>query len=250
MATVDPRAASGFGPAAEAYERGRPSYPPDAVERLAGALGLDADSEVLDLAAGTGKLTRVLLPRFARVVAVDPSDGMLDVLRAELPEAEVRTGTAASIPLPDGAVDAVFVAEAFHWFGTEAVCREIARVLRPGGGLGLLWNRDDWTPFPWRARFDALTKPYRAAAGTFPAEDWDEALAASGRFGALGSADIEHVHATTGAGLVDLVASWSWIANLPESERAALLAGVAGLVAPDAPLDLTYRTEVEWAPLV
>ena len=168
MTTVDPRAASGFGPAAEAYERGRPSYPPEAVERLAGALGLDAGSEVLDLAAGTGKLTRLLLPRFARVVAVDPSDGMLDVLRAELPEAEVRTGTAASIPLPDGAVDAVFVAEAFHWFGTEAVCREIARVLRPGGGLGLLWNRDDWTPFAWRARFDALTKPLPRRGGHVP----------------------------------------------------------------------------------
>jgi SAM-dependent methyltransferase len=251
MASVDPRAASGFGAAAAAYERGRPSYPPEAVERPAAGLGLDAASAVLDLAAGTGKLTRLLLPRFARVVAVDPSAGMLEVLRAALPEAEVRTGEAEAIPLPDAAVDGVYVGEAFHWFGTAASCREIARVLRPGGGgLALAWNRAAWSGLPWHERYRALTDPPREAAGAFPAEDWRAAISASGRFGPLMSGEVEHVHATTGAGLVALVASWSWIANLPDAERAEVLDGVAGLVDPDAPLLLPYRTEIHWAPLV
>jgi SAM-dependent methyltransferase len=251
MASVDPRAASGFGAAAAAYERGRPSYPPEALDRVIAALELDGTGAVLDLAAGTGKLTRLLLPRCAHVVAVDPSPGMLDVLRDALPEAEVRTGEAEAIPLPDGAVDAVFVGEAFHWFGTPAACAEIARVLRPGGaGLALLWNRADWTSFPWHERYLALTEPHRRRAGTFPAEDWRDALAASGRFGPLASTEVAHVHVTTGAGFTALVASWSWIANLPDAERARVLVGVAGLVAPDAPLMLPYRTEIHWTPLV
>ena len=96
---------------------------------------------MLDLAAGTGKLTRVLAEHADDVVAVEPLDGMRRVLERRLPHVRVLAGTAEAIPLADGAVDAVFVAEAFHWFDLPRAVAEIARVLRPGGGLAVLWNR-------------------------------------------------------------------------------------------------------------
>jgi SAM-dependent methyltransferase len=244
--TVDPRAATGFAAAADAYERGRPGYPDAAVRELVAALGVPAGGAVLDLAAGTGKLTRLLAPRVARVVAVDPSEPMLRVLRERLPGVEALAGTADAIPLADGAVDAVFVGEAFHWFGTPAVCREIARVLRPRGGLALLWNRERWSTagLDWLPAFTALTRPYRVAAGTFPAEAWRDTIRSSGLFGPLESGQAAHVHHTTGAGVVDLVASWSWIANLPDTERLELLAAIRDIVGAETRLELPYRTEI------
>jgi SAM-dependent methyltransferase len=248
--TVDPRAASGFSGAVDEYERGRPSYPHDAGALLVRELGLSPASTLLDLAAGTGKLTRLLLPLAGRVIAVDASGAMLGMLRKRLPDVDARVGTAEAIPLPDRSVDAVVVGEAFHWFGTTDVCREIARVLRPGGGLALLWNRArpaEPEP-PWQAALEALTTPYRKAAGGFPAdgERWKLALRQTRLFAPLSEAEAAHVHRLAPDDLVALVASWSWIANLPGDERAALLAQVHELVADEPELSLRYRTEIFW----
>jgi SAM-dependent methyltransferase len=128
-----------FGSAAAAYERGRPSYPPDAIDWL-----LPPDiGKVLDLGAGTGKLTTRLVERGLDVVAVDPITDMLELLRASLPETKALLGTAEDIPLEDNSVDAVLVAQAWHWVDPERAIPEIARVLRPGGRLGLVWNTRD-----------------------------------------------------------------------------------------------------------
>jgi ubiquinone/menaquinone biosynthesis C-methylase UbiE len=249
--TVDPRAASGFSVAVEEYERGRPTYPDGAGALLARELALSPAGTVLDLAAGTGKLTRLLLPLVGRVIAVDASEPMLAMLRRQLPGVDARAGTAEAIPLPGGSVDAVVVGEAFHWFGTPAACREIARVLRPGGGLALLWNRarsaEPGRP-PWQAALDALTRPYREAAGDFPAagDRWKRALRESGSFAPLSQAELEHVHRMTPEELVSLVASWSWIANLPDGDRASVLARAHDLVAGEDELSVRYRTEVFW----
>jgi SAM-dependent methyltransferase len=128
-----------FGSAAAAYERGRPSYPPEAIDWLlpAGA------RKVLDLGAGTGKLTTRLVERGLDVVAVDPIAEMLEVLRTSLPDTPALLGTAEDIPLPDNSVDAVLVAQAWHWVEPERAIPEVARVLRPGGRLGLVWNTRD-----------------------------------------------------------------------------------------------------------
>ena len=128
-----------FGSAAAAYERGRPSYPPEAIDWLlpAGA------RTVLDLGAGTGKLTTRLVERGLDVVAVDPIPDMLEVLRASLPATLALEGTAEEIPLEDNSVDAVLVAQAWHWVDPERAIPEVARVLRPGGRLGLVWNTRD-----------------------------------------------------------------------------------------------------------
>src|SRR6516162_10656140 len=128
-----------FGSAAAAYERGRPSYPPEAINWL---LPRGA-RQVLDLGAGTGKLTTRLVERGLEVVAVDPIPDMLEVLGKSLPDTPALLGTAEEIPLPDDSVDAVLVAQAWHWVDPERAIPEVARVLRPGGRLGLVWNTRD-----------------------------------------------------------------------------------------------------------
>ena len=118
------------------YERGRPGYPSEVVA----IPGVPSASTVLDLGAGTGKLTRLLVTAFRRVVAVEPADAMRRVLERLCPEAQVLAGSAEEIPLADASVDAVFAAEAFHWFDGERALVEIARVLRPRGALVVMWN--------------------------------------------------------------------------------------------------------------
>jgi len=244
---VDPRAAS-FGTGAAAYDRARPSYAPAAIADLARRLRVSRDSRVLDLAAGTGKLTRPLAQLTGDLVAVEPSEAMLAALRAAVPGAAAIRATAEDLPLPDGCIDAVFVGEAFHWFDTARAGREIARVLRTGGGLAMLWNRARWDAheLPWLPRFDALVKPVRRAAGAFPGEHWKPALAALGLFEPLSLAEHEHVHRLDGEGFIALVGSWSWIANVPGARRRSLLAEVAGLVDGQGDLALRYVTEAFW----
>ena len=148
---TDPSRARSFGPAAAAYDRYRPGYPAAAVAHaLAGA-----GPRVLDLGAGTGKLTAALAAGRPGVVAVEPDPDMLAVLRARLPEVDARAGSAEEIPLPDGTVDAVLVGQALHWFEPGRAAAEIARVLGPGGVLAALWNGMDGD-VGWIARFDEV----------------------------------------------------------------------------------------------
>jgi ubiquinone/menaquinone biosynthesis C-methylase UbiE len=247
---VDPRAATGFARDVEAYERGRPQYPLQAIEQLAAEFGLTRASTVLDLAAGTGKLTRQLAPLAHHVIAVDASPAMLAELRRQVPAADARAGTAEAIPLPDASVDAVFVGQAFHWFRATEAFEEIARVLRPGGGLALMWNQARWTEaeLPWVGRFSALVEPRRVAAGPFPSGDdrWKEVLEQSERFAPMQEAWFSHVHRIGIEDFLALVASWSWIANLPHAERGDLLAEIRQLAGEAAVLELPYATEVYW----
>lgn len=244
---VDPRAVSGFSATAAAYDRVRPTYPAAAVAALAAALGVDGGATVLDLAAGTGKLTAPLLAIAGTVVAVDPSAPMLDVLRARLPAARALIGTAEAIPLPDAAVDAVFVGEALHWFAVDRAAHELARVLRPTGGLGLLWNRlrTDATADPRVVAIRGLVTPARVAAGPFPAqgvEAWGPPLVAGG-FAPPRRLDVApHVQRVSAADFLALVGTWSWIVNLQPAARAPLLQRARALVGAAA-VTLTHDVE-------
>jgi SAM-dependent methyltransferase len=242
LTDIHPTAARGFGAAAEAYERGRPGYPEAAVAWLAERLRLGPGRTALDLAAGTGKLTRQLVPTGARVIAVEPTEGMRRQLERVLPGIEALPGTAEEIPLPDGSVDAVTVAQAFHWFRYEEALPEIHRVLRPGGGLALIWNSRDLDD-PLQAELERILARYRGRLGEFP--DWRPPLGASGLFGPVEEATFrfkQHLDIDT---LVERVHSISVIAALPERERRRVLARVreaaAGLGQPFA---FPYVTEV------
>jgi SAM-dependent methyltransferase len=248
--SVDPRAAAGFAVDAARYERVRPSYPDEAVARLAREFGLTSTSTVLDLAAGTGKLTRLLVPLVGRAVAVEPSDSMREVLRETVPQAEAVNGTAEAIPLDDAAVDAVFVAEAFHWFRTAQAGVEIARVLAPGGGLALLWNRpaSSERDNPWLPALRSLIEPLREAAGPMPIDDnrWERQLEELARFRPLSRAEVENGQRLRRDEFVELISSWTWIANLEERRRASVLGEVRDLLRRHPLVQLRYTTELYW----
>jgi SAM-dependent methyltransferase len=230
----DLRLARSFGHVACAYDDARPEYAPEALNRAAAALGLRPDSRVVDLAAGTGKLTRRLVERFEEVVAVEPADEMRGVLEARTPGAVSRAGTAEQIPLPDAWADAVFVADAFHWFDTAVALREIARVLRSGGGLALLWN-EWWSdgvdgtsdglepPLPQSAR-ELLDAVYVRSGRAASARAVGDPLAAfsDSPFGPLHHEAFPRELRLTADEVVALYATVSSVASLPEPERAQL----------------------------
>jgi ubiquinone/menaquinone biosynthesis C-methylase UbiE len=169
---LHPAASLGFARSAAAYERGRPDYPRAAIEFLAARLGLGPGTRVVDLAAGTGKLTRSLLATDSEVVAVEPVAEM----RAALPgEARALEGTAEAIPLPAGSAEAVAVGQAFHWFDGDAALAEIHRVLRPGGALALVWNRQRMDDRLNQA-IEELIAPHRGDAATHRSEAWRAAF--------------------------------------------------------------------------
>ncbi len=201
-----------FGAAAEAYERGRPEWP----EELLDTLPLGPEAEVLDLGAGTGKLTRVLARRYARVVAVEPDER----LRALIPAGEPLAGTAEAIPLGEAAVDAVFAGESFHWFDREPALAEIRRVLRPGGILALLWNRFDRSTDVFAE--DVLPPSNTPEQRLFSTQAWEQALG-----GEVHEAGVDVEREVPRAELLDYFASISPVTSLPPGERAAALARIA-----------------------
>jgi SAM-dependent methyltransferase len=230
---VDPLAADGFGQDASAYERGRPQYPSAALDWLFDELGLDERSRVLDLAAGTGKLTRGLVGRAGEVVAVEPLDAMRAELERVLPGVETLSGLAEAIPLPDASVAAVFSGEAFHWFDVDPALAEIRRVLVPGGGLAVLWNVPQWGA-SWAPEVgEAIARHRDPRHHPFSDRELgtlDERMHDRADFTPLRSESFDHRQPMTVDGLLDQIASFSFIASLPETARAAALAEVAGIL--------------------
>ena len=238
--------ARSFERAAEAYERGRPGYAEAALD----SVHLSPHAVVLDLAAGTGKLTRQLVERFAHVIAVEPLDGMRAVLERLVPQADAVKGTATEIPLADEAVDAVFVGEAFHWFATDEAVREIVRVLRPRGVLAILFNQldGDFEPPLPKAFWDA----YHAGAIEKPPEQtvrtglWRAPF--PGPFQPFTEQSFPNPVELDREGILAQAASWSMIAALPEPDRARLLARLDEL-APEQVYRHPLRTDLYWTRL-
>jgi SAM-dependent methyltransferase len=252
MPGVHSRARS-FDAAAAAYERGRPGWPSEALEIVARRFELDGDAAVVDLAAGTGKLTRLLAARFATVTAVEPLDGMRAVLEAQVPAARALAGTAEAIPLPAASVDAVFVAEAIHWFDPERAAAEIARVLRPGGGVAVLYNRHEWredTQNPWIAAVEEVLHRHRLPADDIDPHDVTRWRAALGAIGPVHDDAVEqNAHRLDLDGLVAMYASFSSIAGLPPDRREIAIAAVRAALLEHGVHDaeLVYRTEITTA---
>jgi SAM-dependent methyltransferase len=241
-----------FGRAARDYELGRPGWPEPLLDEVAGELGLGAGSAVLDLAAGTGKLTRLLVPRFGRVVAVEPDEAMLAVLAEVVPEAEARLGSGERIPLGDAEVDCVFVAEAFHWFASDAVVAEIERVLRPGGGLVLLWNTrmNHDPPFPEEAGRlveEAIDRGGAPGLSRVLSGAWREPLARSA-FEELRERQDDREETVSREERIGFILSLSSLASQPETARRDLGEKLREL-APDIPYRRFLHTDLYWTRL-
>jgi SAM-dependent methyltransferase len=247
IVNVDPISAVGFARGAEVYERVRPEYPPEAVEWAVERLGLRPGAHVLDLAAGTGKLTRALVARGLSTLAVDPSPEMLAHLRAALPGVDARRGTAEAIPLADAAVDAVTVAQAFHWFEPQVALREIHRVLRPAGGLALVWNSRELDD-PVQAAWGEVVHGAKGSVLRRETLDEREEIARSGLFGTLEEHERRWTQDLTVNEFVDLVGSRSYVARLDEPERKRVLARVRALGERlGEPIPFRYVTQVQVA---
>jgi SAM-dependent methyltransferase len=242
--TIHPSAAVGFASAADVYERARPSYPQDAIDWLAAQTGLGPGRTVVDLGAGTGKLTRLLLPTGARVVAVEP----IPEMRAHIDGAEVLDGTAEAIPLPDASADVVTVAQAFHWFDHERALPEIHRVLRSNGSLVIVWNMRDLDDPVQRGVEDLLGPMRREVPGQILGA-WREPLARSTLFGPATLGAFAYEQQFTTDDLCDRVASTSFVAALPPVDREELLVRVRALTHGIAePFPFPYKTEVHVIP--
>jgi SAM-dependent methyltransferase len=232
--------AATFDTAAELYDSVRPGFAGAAIDWVLP----EASGPVLDLAAGTGKLTASLVARGLEVVAVEPAPNMLAVLRRRLPAVDARVGRAERIPLPDASVMTVLVGAAFHWFSRPAAEQEITRVLRPGGRLGLLWNRRD--PDSWVADvFDDALRSFGVRAERYSRE---EVTPDARWFGPSKGAVFAHTQTLRANQIADLLASRSYVIAMPTAKRAALLdrvrAGVARHVDPAAPaVEVRYCTE-------
>ena len=223
--------AASFEHAARAYQRGRPPYPPALLEWVVprGA------RRVLDLGAGTGKLTTLLTAAGLDVVAVEPSASMRDQLAAVAPRSAVLAGTAESIPLPDASVDAVVVAQAWHWVDPRLAVPEVARVLRPGGRLSLVWNVRDHTE-PWVALLDTVLERHTR-------REIDTEPEVGAPFTDVDRTEIRWRHRLGRGELLDMVASRSYVIVLDEQQRRDLLGDVTELL--DTHPDLRGRAEFE-----
>ena len=210
------RWARSFGPVAQAYDRGRPGYPADAARWL---VGRDA-AAVLELGAGTGKLTSELVALGHDVHATDPDEEMLAILEQRVPQARVSVASAEGLPVGDRTVDVVVVAQAFHWFDPEVALPEIARVLKPGGSLGLVWHHRDLR-IPWVRRLGDLIGTHDQLT------DPTDVLAASGLFEPAEAERFMYWQDINRDSIVDLVRSRSNVSTLDDDAREAKLAEVA-----------------------
>jgi SAM-dependent methyltransferase len=219
-----------FASVADAYERGRPEYAPAVIGAIAAELGIRPGDRVLDLAAGTGKLTRALVAYGFGVVAVEPLEPLRAVLADKVGAARVRDGVAEQIPLEDGSLAAVMIADAFHWFDRPRALSEIRRVLARGGGLALLNTVPDWSGASWARELGTLVAGTRPEHPHFDGRPWQEFVREAGGFAepwelrvtTYGPADPEQVLAH--------MASMSWIAALAEPERVDVLTRMRAIV--------------------
>lgn len=219
-----------FADVADAYERGRPEYPPAVVGALAAELEIPPGAPVLDLGAGTGKLSAPLLRAGFDLVAVEPQDALRAVLAGKVGDSRVKEGTAEAIPLTDDSMAAVTVADAFHWFDQAAALAEIRRVLRPGGGLAVLFNLPDWSSTSWGDEVGKLLVESRPEHPGFDGPPWRESVSAAEGWTEPREIRVTANHAASVERLLDFLASASWVAAMEDDRRTEVLTKVEAIV--------------------
>jgi SAM-dependent methyltransferase len=239
---LHPRARE-FSKAAGVYEGARPEFPVPAIDWLCEQLQITTSTRLLDLAAGTGRSTRPLYEHTRAIVAVEPVAEMREVLRGVLPEIEVLDGTAERIPLPDASVDAVVVAQAFHWFDAGPALAEISRVLRPEGRLGLAWHSPDRSD-PLQHAFRAIVEQNRQGAPIHLAHDADHYVGPDAPLVKIAETEIRDVHVYDADRLVALALSTSHFAALEPAQQAVGEREIRALVGPAGVVELPYAVEL------
>ncbi|HMD57493.1 MAG TPA: class I SAM-dependent methyltransferase [Solirubrobacteraceae bacterium] len=219
-----------FASLADVYERGRPEHAPAVAGALCAELGLAREAPVLDLAAGTGKLTRALVAAGLDVTAVEPQESLRSKLAASVGQERVLEGLAEAIPLADDAVAAVTIADAFHWFDRSAALAEITRVLRPAGGLAVVSTVPDWREASWAHDLGELISQARPQHPYFDGPPWQEAVREAGGWGEPWEVRVMSSQAADAEQTLAWVSSFSWVAALSEADRAELLARAADLI--------------------
>jgi len=244
-------AAAGFSDPGD-YEAARPSYPPEAVEWFVENLRIEPGRTVVDLAAGTGKLTRLLAPAGANLIAAEPVAGMRATFRAILPTIPVVATTAEQLAFRDGSLDAVTIAQAFHWFDEDRAIAALAGAVRVGGRVGLVWNARDRS-VPWVNDVWAIMDRVEKRAPWRDHENWrDSALREMPGFGPLHSAEFRHEQVVSPEEMVQRVASVSHVAVLPQAERESVLDEVRAVLRTDRrtrgldELKVPYRVDCYW----
>ena len=237
--------AAKFADVADAYERGRPDYAPAVIGSLAAELGLDRGDRVLDLAAGTGKLTRALLEWGLDVTAVEPQESLRKVLARSVGGERALDGVAESIPVPDASVRAVTVADGFHWFDAQPALGEIRRVLEPGGGLAILTTVPDWGEASWAHELGTTINELRPEHPYFDGRSWKDAVREDGVW-----SEPRQIRVTTSRPfrperIVDYLGSMSWVAAMPDGQRAEALTRMGALVEQgDTPAEMDVHVTV------
>ena len=236
-------AATGFGRVPGEYERARPGYPDEVPELLATTGALAPGRVVVDVGAGTGKLTRQLAGSGATLLAVEPLEAMREAL---VGTGLVVAGTGEALPLRSGSVDLITVAQAFHWFEPVPALAEVARVLRPGGWLALVWNERDES-VPWVKAFGDTIVRHAGGRPYTPGVDWDALLTEAG-YREIRRRRLDHHPPATRASVVERAASTSFVAALPQERRGPCLAEIAALIEGFAePFPFPHVTDVHLA---
>ncbi|MEN8723797.1 MAG: class I SAM-dependent methyltransferase [Alphaproteobacteria bacterium] len=229
MTTVHDAAAQGYQRAADAYIRGRPDYPAAITNWLTDTLEIGPDTKLLEIGAGTGKFTKLLTLTGAAIIALDPVPEMLTALHEALPMVTSVTAQAEKIPLDDQSVDVVICAQSFHWFANETALAEIKRVLRPGGRLGLIWNRRNQR-IDWVAALTDIMRPYEGDAPRHDHGVWKDLFPVSGLTD-LQLFEVPHGH--TGPAeqvIIDRIMSVSFIAALDERTQQNVVEAIGELI--------------------
>ncbi|MFJ3483112.1 class I SAM-dependent methyltransferase [Pseudomonas sp. NPDC090202] len=229
MSDVHSSAQTGFSLEATTYNQGRPDYPAELDSWLTGALRITPDATVVDLGAGTGKFTRLLVPLAQDVIAVEPVDAMRLEFAKQWPRLWLIPGTAQSIPLAAGTADALVCAQAFHWFAEEAALAEIHRVLKPEGRLGLIWNVRDES-VDWVAAITEIITPYEGDTPRFHTGNWRQPF--NGRYFSdpqVTCFNYSHTGSPQSV-IMDRFMSVSFIAALPEHEKTVVAGKLRELI--------------------
>jgi ubiquinone/menaquinone biosynthesis C-methylase UbiE len=242
--------------AAALYERARPGYAHEAVTFIAHQLGIGPGTRVVDLGAGTGKLTRQLLSLGAEVIAVEPLHGMRSALSRAVPGVQILEGRAEYVPLPDAGIDAIVAGQAWHWFDGPRALAEASRLLKPGGGMALLWNEYDKRA-AWMEEYSEIRRRAATRAGAKPpshtGDDWRRAFAGNHDWTPIQKREFTHQAEATREEFVNRVFSSSVFAVLPQDEKEDVTSEILAMLGrafgtrDQEHIAIPYTTEVFWS---